>query len=110
MSLPLEIVGLGKPEVTFIWDEGHEGTFSARDLRLRCHCAHCVDEVSGAPLLDPGRVAEGMTVSQMELIGTYGVRITFADGHGTGIYRFRDLFATCPCDHCVALRPGPASA
>lgn len=104
MSLPLEIVGLGKPQVTFVWDDGHEGTFTAHALRLRCHCAHCVDEVSGAPLLDPARVAADIIVSQMELVGTYGVRITFSDGHGTGIYRFRDLLGVCPCDHCTARR------
>ena len=36
MPMPLEIVGLGKPEVRFVWEEGEEDTWSARELRIRC--------------------------------------------------------------------------
>ena len=91
MPLPIEIVGLGKSEVRFVWDDDKETVFSARELRLRCKCAHCVEEMTGQPLLDPARVPADLTVKHMELAGTYGVRIEFSDGHGTGIYRFQDL-------------------
>ena len=91
MPLPIEIVGLGKAEVTFVWEDGKESRFTARELRLRCHCAHCSDEMTGRPLLDPATVPEDLTVKHMELVGTYGVRIEFSDGHGTGIFRFQDL-------------------
>jgi ATP-binding protein involved in chromosome partitioning len=91
MPLPIEIVGLGKDQVTIVWDEGRESRFGARELRLRCRCAACVDEMSGAPTLDPATVPSDVKVAGMELVGNYGVQIRFTDGHSTGIYRFADL-------------------
>jgi ATP-binding protein involved in chromosome partitioning len=91
--MPLEIVGLGKAEVRFVWDEGVEDAWSARELRLRCTCAHCISEATGEPLLDPATVPEDIVVKDMHLVGNYGVGILFSDGHGTGIYRFRELHA-----------------
>lgn len=91
MPLPIEIVGLGKDTVTFVWDEGRETKIGARELRLRCRCAHCVDEMSGAPMLDPASVPADVRVEQMALVGNYGVQIRFSDGHSTGIFRFADL-------------------
>jgi ATP-binding protein involved in chromosome partitioning len=91
MPLPIEIVGLGQDRVTFVWDEGRETTVAARALRLRCRCAHCVSEMTGAALLDPKTVPADVRVTAMELVGQYGIQITFSDGHATGIYRFADL-------------------
>jgi ATP-binding protein involved in chromosome partitioning len=93
MPMPLEIIGLGKPEVKFVWDDEKEDTFTARELRIRCNCAHCVSETTGQRLLDPATVPETLTVSDMHLVGNYGVGIHFSDGHSTGIYRFRELRA-----------------
>ena len=89
--MPLEIVGLNKPEVRFVWDEGDEDVYGARELRVRCTCAHCQSEATGERLLDPKTVPEDVTVADMNLVGNYGVNIRFSDGHSTGIYRFREL-------------------
>jgi ATP-binding protein involved in chromosome partitioning len=83
--MPLEIIGLGKREVRFVWDWG------ARDLRIRCSCAHCQSEVTGERLLDPATVAADLTVKDMHLVGNYGIGIHFSDDHTTGIFRFREL-------------------
>ena len=104
MPLPIEIVGLGKSEVRFIWDESHESVFPVSDLRKRCSCAHCKEEMTGRSLLDPASVAPDIHVDSMELVGSYGVRIEFSDKHGTGIFRFQDLFDTCSCEVCRARR------
>lgn len=104
MPLPIEIVGLGKSEVKFIWDEDHEGVYSVRDLRLCCNCAHCVSEDTGQRLLDPASIPLGLTIASMELCGNYGLRIAFSDGHNTGIFRFVELFDGCPCDRCRTRR------
>jgi DUF971 family protein len=100
VPLPIEIVGLGKDRVTIVWDEGHEGWYDVRELRLRCRCAHCVHEFTGQPLLDPARVPAVVTVTNMSLVGSYGLQIQFSDGHATGIFRFDALLARCPCDRC----------
>jgi len=94
--MPLEIVGLGKPEVRFVWNVGSEDVWSAQVLRQRCTCAHCQSEITGERLLDPESVPADITVATMDLIGNYGVQIGFSDGHSTGIYRFRELFASHP--------------
>jgi ATP-binding protein involved in chromosome partitioning len=91
--MPLEIVGLGKEEVRFVWDEGDEQVIRTRELRLRCSCAMCRSETTGAPLLDPDTVPVKITVTQMTLVGNYGINVHFSDGHTTGIYRFRELRA-----------------
>lgn len=89
--MPLEIVGLGKPTVRFVWDEDDEDVWSAHDLRVACVCAMCQSEATGERLLDPATVPAELTVTHMEVIGNYGVGIHFSDGHSTGIYRFQRL-------------------
>ncbi len=37
MPMPLEIIGLGKREVRFVWEEGVEDVWPARALRGREH-------------------------------------------------------------------------
>ena len=98
MPMPLEIIGLGKASVQFVWDEGDgpEGitdVWGARELRLRCTCAICQSETTGERLLDPATVPMDLSVTDMSLVGNYGVAIHFSDGHTTGIYRVRELRA-----------------
>jgi ATP-binding protein involved in chromosome partitioning len=83
------------------WDQtGHTGFFPARWLRLACPCAACVDEVSGRPLLDPATVPEDVKPVRLALVGAYGIRVTWSDGHATGIFTFERLRASCPCPRC----------
>jgi ATP-binding protein involved in chromosome partitioning len=95
--MPLEIVGLGRPTVHIVWDDdGDESEWSARELRIRCTCAHCQSEFTGERILDPASVPADLTVTAMALVGNYGLSIHFSDGHTTGIYRLRDLHARRP--------------
>jgi ATP-binding protein involved in chromosome partitioning len=91
MAMPLEIIGLGKDQVTFVWGDDDQDIWPARMLRLRCTCAHCKSEITGEKLLVDETVPEDVTVTHMELVGNYGVAIHFSDGHTTGIYRFSAL-------------------
>lgn len=107
MPIPVEIIGLGRPRLRVVWDEDHESIFDARELRIGCGCAHCVDEMTGRPLLDPATVPSDLTVEDIQLVGGYGLAIRFSDGHDTGIYRFADLLDACTCARCQARRPPP---
>ena len=91
MPMPLEIVGLGQAEVRIVWEDGAEDVWTARALRQRCTCAYCQSEATGERLLDPASVPADLTVKNMHLVGNYGLGVEFSDGHGTGIYRFREL-------------------
>ena len=80
------------------WDQsGHEGFYPARLLRLACPCAGCVEEMSGRPLLDPAAVSADIRPVSVALVGAYGIKIHWSDGHSTGIYTFEQLYRSCPC-------------
>jgi ATP-binding protein involved in chromosome partitioning len=104
VPMPEEIVGLLRSTITFKWPDGHETRYRARDLRLACRCAMCIEEMSGKPLLEPTSVPENVRANRMSLIGQYAVSMEWSDGHTSGIYNFRDLRANCPCAECTAAR------
>jgi len=88
------------------WDEsGHAALYPARALRLACPCAGCVEEMSGRPLLRPESVGPEVRPVSLALVGAYGLRIQWSDGHGTGIYTFDLLRRSCPCPRCRELPP-----
>jgi ATP-binding protein involved in chromosome partitioning len=79
------------------WEAGAPETFyPARALRLACPCAGCVEEMSGRPLLDPAAVPADVRPVSVSLVGAYGLRVLWSDGHGTGIYTFERLKAATP--------------
>ena len=84
------------------WEEGaHEGFYPARALRLACPCAGCIEEMSGRPLLNPATVPPDIRPASIALVGAYGIRINWSDGHATGIYTFEQLRRLCPCSRCA---------
>lgn len=104
MAMPDEIIGLLRSRITFKWADGHETVYPARLLRLSCRCAACIEEMSGAPLLDPTSVPETIRAKRIELMGQYAIQISWTDNHDSGIYNFRDLRRNCPCPDCAAIR------
>ena len=76
------------------WDDGGDPVlFAAQALRLACPCAVCVDEISGRRTLDPATIPPDIRADSLELVGAYGLRVRWSDGHGTGIYTFAWLRA-----------------
>jgi len=78
------------------WEDGRKTRISFRDLRVACPCASCVDEWTGARILDPARVPDDVRPVAMEPVGNYAVQIRWSDGHETGIYSFRLLRRLSP--------------
>jgi DUF971 family protein len=104
MPMPVEIVGLLRSTITFVWEDEHKTTYPARELRLACRCAQCIEETTGKPLLDPAAVPQAIRARAINVVGNYAINIDWSDGHNAGIYNFRSLRADCPCDECKALR------
>jgi ATP-binding protein involved in chromosome partitioning len=102
MSLPIpHAINRRDDGLLIEWDAaGHQALYPARELRLACPCAACVDELSGRPLLDPATVSPTVWPASVALVGAYGLRVHWSDGHGTGIYTFQRLLAACPCERC----------
>ncbi|HLQ38291.1 MAG TPA: DUF971 domain-containing protein [Planctomycetota bacterium] len=75
------------------WKDGLVSELAARDLRLACPCAQCVDETSGRPLLDPATVKPDILLLGQELVGRYALSFIWSDGHRTGIFTWPHLRA-----------------
>ena len=74
--------------LSVLWEDGRRNDFDVRDLRLACRCAHCVEEMSGQPLLDPRSVRPDIAPRSIKSVGVYAIAIHWNDGHSTGIYSF----------------------
>ena len=97
-------IELNGSRVVVQWEDGHLSDYSARELRVQCQCAHCVEEWTRRPILDPESVPEDIqALDQMEM-GHYAVQFLWSDGHYTGIYTYDFLRSVCPCAECAASR------
>ena len=73
------------------WKDGVVSEYVPRQLRLRCPCAACVDELTGVRTLTPEMVHEGVYPTAIHYVGRYAIQCVWSDGHSTGIYAFEYL-------------------
>ncbi len=93
--------GAGAPQMRFVigrglvatWPDGREQDIAPADLRRRCRCAHCVEEMTGKQLLDPASVPDDIYPTEIHPMGNYAVAINWSDGHNSSIYPY-DLIAS----------------
>ncbi len=95
IRIPIEI-HRDDHQIVLKWSEDHETAIPARALRLACHCAQCRNEMTGEAVLDPETVPADIKPMTIELVGAYGFRVDWSDGHGTGIYTFESLYPENP--------------
>jgi DUF971 family protein len=94
-----------------LWGDGHESAFPLPYLRSECPCAGCRtarEEVRSNPfrVIGANERPPSSEVADVEAVGRYGMKITWKDGHSTGIYTFEYLREICPCEACRAARKG----
>lgn len=75
------------------WRDGTESRLAAWILRTDCRCAGCVDEVTGARILDPSTVPIDLCVTGAQLVGNYALRLVFSDGHDNGLFTWTHLWS-----------------
>ena len=73
------------------WKDGVSSEFTPRFLRLSCPCARCVDEMTGIRTLSPASIPEDVYPLAIRAVGRYAIRVTWSDGHDTGIYPYELL-------------------
>ncbi len=76
------------------WEDGRKSVYKIDYLRAMCPCATCKatrEEGAGKKSLLtvlPGNYAGALSVSGAELVGNYAIKLSWSDGHDTGIYSF----------------------
>ncbi len=98
--MPVEVGRANQHDVKITWQDGHVSVYPARELRLKCPCAGCVDEVTGQLRVVPTNVPQDVHPLKIDLVGRYAISIQWSDGHSTGIYSFEMLRKMCPCEKC----------
>ncbi len=92
------------------WKDGHHSSYTVEYLRDWCPCASCTGAHGTEPRRKTHQSETPASPFQMfkpkermvniEPIGSYALRITWADGHNTGIYSYDHLRQICPCPEC----------
>lgn len=90
-NTPIGLLRRDPRTLSILWEDGHRDDFDVRDLRLACHCALCVEEMSGRKLLDPKTIRHDVAPRQIVSIGNYAIKFDWNDGHNSGIYTFNNL-------------------
>lgn len=105
--LPTGIKPVGERAIGIVWADGAEGVVSFAALRLACPCATCEDlrkEASHARLMDDhlrlrlspaGAPSTDPLLVRADWVGNYALRLTWEDGHDSGIYPFDLLRELC---------------
>lgn len=94
------------------WKDGHHSAYGIEYLRDYCPCAGCTGAHGTEPR--PKSMEKSSNPFQMykprermlgiEPVGSYALRIKWADGHDAGIYSYSHLRQICPCPACQAAR------
>ena len=80
--------------LTLQWPDGATARFGLEDLRVNCPCAACRGRREQGLDAWPGPGApQPLRAESAELVGAWGIRITWNDGHDTGIYAWGILRA-----------------
>lgn len=97
--IPTTIRRLDNGSVEITWSDGATAAATPRRLRDACPCASCRErrvEPPGAAggnllqVLTPEEIAP-LAVTGMSPVGQYAYKITFSDGHDSGIYTLEYL-------------------
>lgn len=113
VSPPLRPTALrkeGEDRLVIEWNDGHRSVYAWKHLRDHCPCAGCREEHGRPPdpfrVLTPAELAPRPPLAPVAVapVGNYAYKITWNDGHDTGIFTLENLRALCQCDACVARR------
>ena len=76
------------------WQDNVEHVISAFNIRFKCPCAHCVDEITGVQLIKEEDIPPNVKILESVPVGRYGVKFSFDDpspGANSGIFTFTFL-------------------
>ena len=77
------------------WHDGLSRKLNLVALRAQCMCARCVDEITGQRIVEIDGIDPQISITDMQLVGNYAVRIHWSDGHHQGLYTWQHLRELC---------------
>ena len=75
--------------LTVTWDDGGVFTLPAELLRVESPSAEVQGHGAGGTSTPPGK--RGVAIDAVDPVGNYAVRLTFSDGHDSGLYTWETL-------------------
>jgi DUF971 family protein len=81
--------------------DGHVGVYPHERLRGYCPCAQCQGHQGPIKFVGGG----DLELQDIQEVGNYALRLTWGDGHSTGIYSFVFLRRLCACPTCLPNAP-----
>lgn len=64
------------------------------ELRIKCKCAACIDEMSGRQLFKPEKIDKDVYPTNMMAKGNYAVAVVWSDGHRSSIYPYERMLSS----------------
>jgi len=96
-TAPVEVrAPRGADTLEIDWADGHSAVYRHEVLRGFCPCAHCQGHQGPIRFL----AAAPAQLEDIEEVGSYALRLSWSDGHRTGIYSFKLLRSLCCCPSC----------
>lgn len=89
--------------VRVIWKSGSTSEVDAYTLRIHCPCALCIDESTGKKILNDQDISLSIKAKDVHLVGRYGLKLDFSDGHNKGIYRYDLIRKLAHADEVITL-------
>jgi DUF971 family protein len=87
---PTAIHQIGE-ELAIAWSDGAETFLPLEALRRACPCAACGGEPDVLGNIERPQLTyapESFQMRSWHIVGGYALQLTWADGHGTGLYTF----------------------
>ena len=105
--VPTALSKEGTERLVIQWNDGHRSVYTWKHLRDHCPCASCREEHEKPP--DPFRILSAkdltprppLAPTAMTPVGHYAYKITWNDGHDTGIFTLENLRQLCQCPECL---------
>ena len=86
---PIKITLSKNKYLQLFWQKDKEQLIDLMTLRKFCPCASCQqDRLEWSNSYIPLFTSEQLSVAEINAVGSYGISITWKDGHKTGIYEF----------------------
>jgi DUF971 family protein len=92
---PEEIDLTADGQLRVLWPGGQETKAPFKQVRDHCPCAVCVEEWTGRKVLDPATIPDDIRPLAIEPVGSYAIKITWSDGHDSGLYDWKTLRRAC---------------